>query len=94
MEFENYILKIGVAGLTAGLVIYLPATLLARGIAGSIYAAVVANPTLNNNKLYCHEVSYGLVGSSQLNYEVVQYWYSDASHSKWVKTTRYYCSFM
>ena len=90
----NPILSIGIAGVSGALAPHLPNTSLSQSISQMIYAAVVANIVLNTDHLYTQEYKWGYDPSPSLNYEVVQMWYSDAQHTKYICTTTYYASFI
>lgn len=77
--------------LAAGIDILYPESDLSADAAGSIVTAVNHSLLYNEPSLYNEEDTW-YYGSS-LNYEVVQTWYADAAHTKYIATTVYYGSF-
>ncbi len=94
LHLEKDVISYGVIGLTAALGSYLPSKGLAAGIAAAVFAAVQNNTTLNTPSLYVENTTWGMDGSSSLNYEVMQTWYADSAHTQYICTTIYYASFI
>jgi ABC-type phosphate/phosphonate transport system permease subunit len=91
LTMSNYITKIGQTALQTYIAAKLPSSVLAKTIAATIFTAVFNNPALDTPSLYYEEDTW-YYGSS-LNYQVCQYWYADAAHTKYITYTTYFGSF-
>ncbi|MFL0197236.1 hypothetical protein ACJDU8_16970 [Clostridium sp. WILCCON 0269] len=91
---QSFVLSIGLTGLTNYLVEKVPVSPLAKSIATAIFSTIQNNKALNTPTLYANETRWGMDGSPNTNYQVIQKWYSDSAHTKYVCTTIYYCSFV
>lgn len=67
--------------------------LAARTAAAGIVTVVNTTIALDTNILYYRETVTGLKGTPYTDYKVVQKWYSDNAHTKYLYTTTYYASF-
>jgi hypothetical protein len=85
--------KAGLVGLCSVLEYYVPKNPIAIFISNAIFYEILNNHSLDTPTLYLEEYSWGLDDSPDLNYEVDQYWYADAAHTKYITATRYFVSF-